>query len=268
MLLLFGKSKWEMSGAPLAAFLQRTKEDGYDAAEIFFAPEPDSGEVIGAATREAGLQLVAQVISGGSTPEEHLDSLSRQFAKAQAARPTLVNSHTGCDVFPLEENLRILRHAEALAQDAGLPLCHETHRGRPTFSGPGTRQLLGALPELRFTADFSHWFCVHESDLSNQPDNVAALIQRAFHIHARVGFEEGPQVSNPLEPSTLPVTEKFLTLWRRIISARRSDGTAQLIIVPEFGPQPYMPLDASGQPVADTWETNRRFLRYLREQLS
>lgn len=38
---------------------------------------------------------------------------------------------------------------------------------------------------------------VHESDLSDQLSRLESVFPHVFHIHGRVGFEEGPQVINP-----------------------------------------------------------------------
>jgi hypothetical protein len=52
--------------------------------------------------------------------------------------------------------------------------------------------MLRRIPSLTLTGDFSHFTCVHESMLADQPENVVACIAAVRHIHARVGFEEGP----------------------------------------------------------------------------
>lgn len=268
MKLLYTKSKWEAGNASVAQFLERAAADGYDGAEIHIAYTPEAPEAIEQAVRDAGMVLIAQMNTVGTTPQDHLDSLERQFEGCVKTRPLLINSHTGSDLFSHEDNLRIHQRALELSRASGVPFTAETHRSRPTFSGPSTRQLIEALPELHLTADFSHWFCVHESDLSNQPENVELAVSRTHHLHARVGFEEGPQVSNPLNAATLPTTEKFLAIWKRIVAARQSAGARQLTITPEFGPTPYMPLDLDGRPLADAWETNKNFLTWLKANLS
>jgi len=265
--VLYVKSKWEFGDATIPAFLRCDADDRYNGAEIHIAFTPEPAADIGKAVHDAGLLLIAQMNTWGDTPHEHIEILERQFADCVESRPLLINSQTGSDLFSLEENLRIHRRALELARESGVPFTAETHRGRPTFSGPSTRQLLQALPELRLTADFSHWFCVHESDLSNQPENVSLAINHTDHLHARVGYEEGPQVSNPLNADTLPTTGKFLALWRRIIDVRRAAGAKQLTITPEFGPAPYMPLDLDGRPLADAWQTNLEMLAWLRQHI-
>ena len=269
MKLIFAKSKWEMSDDSLDSFLQRAKADGFDAAEIYLPAQPESSLEIARQVADHGLLLVAQINTEGPTPTAHRDSLQRRFAAAMEAEPLLVNSHTGRDIFGFDDNADIFRAACEWSRDAGVPLAHETHRSRPTSAGPATAAYLQAIPELRLTADFSHWFCVHESDLSDQPQNVAAAIERTIHLHARVGFESGPQVGNPLAPAWAAMTDRFIGLWQRIVDVRRAAGAEFLTITPEFGQQPYMPIDPrTGAPVADAWEVNKAFLPILRQRLT
>ncbi len=98
---------------------------------------------------------------------------------------------------------------------------------------------------------------VHESDLSDQPDNLEIAINRAIHIHARVGYEEGPQVNDPRAPEWSTHLENHINLWKRIAENRKSQGAEYLTITPEFGPIPYVPtLPYTQKPLADVWEIN------------
>lgn len=268
MRIFFTKSKWEMWDDPLEDFLRRAASDGFDAVEIYLPAQPESPAEIAARVADHGLQLVAQINTEGATLAEHLATLEKRFAAAIETVPVLINSHTGRDIFPFEDNLAIFRRACELSQRSGIVFTAETHRSRPTGNGPGTRRLVEALPELRLNADFSHWACVHESDLSDQPENVDLAIQRASHIHARVGFDQGPQVPDPLASEWGTWTERHLAWWQRIIDARKADGTESLTITPEFGPPPYMPLNPKhGSPLADAWTINFRFKNYLKMAL-
>jgi len=268
MKILYTKSKWEAGKDSVSEFLKRVKSDGYDGVEIHVEFTPEEPIAIRRAVADAGLVMIAQMNTWGATADEHIEILERQFAGCVETQPLLINSQTGSDILSFEDNIRIHQRALELSRESGVPFTSETHRGRYTNSGPGTRQLLEAVPELHLTADFSHWFCVHESDLSNQPENVALAIRQTRHLHARVGYEEGPQVSNPFNEATMPTTKKFLALWQRVVDARRADGADCLTITPEFGPAPYMPLDLDGQPLADAWETNLAMLNWLRQNIT
>ncbi len=268
MKIIYTKSKWEMWDVPLEIFLERAKADGFEAVEIYLPALSESPAEIKRMLASHGLKLVAQIISEGTTPEAHRQSILERLDFAAQTEPLFVNSHTGSDLFSFEANCDIFTAADERALKHGLLLTHETHRGRPTYNAPDTRRYLEARPQMRINADFSHWFCVHESDLSNQAGNVDKAIQRAWHIHARVGFEEGPQVPDPLAPEWLSVTHKFVALWQRIIDARKSDGAEYLTITPEFGPPPYMPCEPhTGRPLADAWTVNVAFFHYLKDHL-
>jgi hypothetical protein len=177
-----------------------------------------------------------------------------------------VDCHTGADWFTFEENHTIFSRALELERELGVPLCHELHRGRALYNAPDTLRHLHALPGLRLTADFSHWQVVHESgDLARHATAVEAVITRAWHIHARVGFGEGPQVPDPRAAEWAEQVEINTGWWRRIVAARRSESRPWLTITPEFGPVPYMPtIPHENRPVADAWEVNC----WMREQLA
>jgi hypothetical protein len=168
-----------------------------------------------------------------------------------------MNCHAGRDIFPFEANVAIFQRLIELGTETGIPLLVETPRRRPTYSAVETRRYVEALPELRLTADFSHWMVVHETDLSDQEETLDLAIERSSHIHARVGFEEGPQVPDPRAPEWEQHVQRHLALWQRIVEARRREGAAILTITPEFGPPNYMHTHPfSNEPVADVWEIN------------
>jgi hypothetical protein len=63
--------------------------------------------------------------------------------------------------------------------------------------------------------------------------------------------------------------DKFVALWRRIIAARKADASPFLVITPEFGPPPYMPVEPfTRRPMADPWEVNVAFRQQLVELLN
>ncbi|HSI07903.1 MAG: sugar phosphate isomerase/epimerase family protein [Rariglobus sp.] len=257
MKLLFAKSKWEAPQLSLDAFLDRVVADRFDGSELYLGGQPETAALIRTAHSDRGLFCIAQVLTGGDTPAAHRETLVRQLDLAFETGVRLINVHVGSDVFEFSDNVALIAESQTRARAAGIPLCVETHRGRPTFSGPETVRLLKALPDLRLTADFSHWMCVHESTLENQPANLAHAQAHSDHLHARIGFPQGPQVGHPLAPEWASLRERYLELWRPIISRHRSEGREWFTITPEAGPPPYMPvLPFSGQPVADAWQVN------------
>jgi hypothetical protein len=122
------------------------------------------------------------------------------------------------------------------------------------------------IPSLRITLDLSHWVCVSESYLEYQQPAVELAISRADHIHARVGYPEGPQVPDPRMPEYSEALETHLAWWDRVV-AKKNQENALLTITPEFGPFPYMvQVPATGQPVCDQWDVNRWMMDLLRKR--
>jgi len=255
MRLRIARSKWDFEDLPLDRFLETITAAGFDASDIHLPSLRESPEETRALHARHRIPLVAMITSEGRTPEEHCASLAARFALAARCAPVHINCHTGKDTFSTEENLAVFREALGLSRRYGLSVSHETHRGRATYSATATRELLRRMPELRLTADFSHWCCVHESLLADQPEAVSLAIERSDYIHARVGHAQGPQVSDPRAPEWSAEVEAHLGWWRRIAGAQRAAGREELFVCPEFGPAPYMSLlPRSGTPVADLWE--------------
>lgn len=265
MKLTFGKSKWEMWDDPLEVFLRRVAESGFEATEIYLGSLHESPAEIVRLHAMYGLRLIGQILTQGQTHEEHIKSLEAQFEFASRCEVAFINSHAGRDIFLFEENLPIFQRVVQLSESSGIPVLVETHRGRPTYSAIETRKYLEAIPELRLTADFSHWMVVHESGLDDQAANLELAMSRADYIHARVGYAEGPQIPDPRAPEWKPTVERHLGLWQEIVDRHKQNGTEQLYITPEFGPPAYMHTTPfTNRPVGDVWEQNV----YMKELLA
>lgn len=268
MRILYIKSKWEMWDDSLESFLRRAREDGFDGTEIWLKTLREPPGEVADMHRAYGLKLLGQILTEGNTPDEHLRSLETQAAFALGCEPIAVNCHAGRDRFSFEDSLHILRRLVRLGQETGIDFYAETHRGRPTYSLVETVRYLDALPELMLTADFSHWMVVHESDLADQEKSLARAIEHSRHVHARIGYEEGPQVPDPRAPAWRGHVDRHLSLWQRIADKRMKAGASVLTITPEFGPPPYMhTVPFSDEPVADTWALNVYMQDFLKKEL-
>jgi hypothetical protein len=103
------------------------------------------------------------------------------------------------------------------------------------------------------------------------PDDESALalaISRARHVHARVGYAQGPQVPDPRAPEYEAELLAHEGWWRRIARAAAERGQALLTITPEFGPDGYLQqAPFSRRPVAELGELNRWMARRQRSNL-
>lgn len=256
--LIFAKSKWELPDLGLGDFLAKIKAAGFDASELYLPAVTEPSEEVRSAHEQAGLKLVAQIVTDGDTPSAHAESLRRLYVRALACGAMRVNCHTGTDWFSFAENVRLFELALALEAEHGVAICHETHRGRALYNAPDTQRFLAEFPRLRLTADFSHWQVVHETDdLARQAEAVETAIGRAWHIHARVGWAQAPQVADARASEFAPQLQTLLGFWRRILRAREAEGIDFVAITPEFGPPPYQPVEPGSQRLlSDPWEVN------------
>lgn len=268
MQIKYVRSLWGMELPALAANLAMIKDGGFDGVEMGVPASVAQREELCHLLDKLDLALVVQQWTEGASPLEHLNSFEGQYRLGAEFKPLLINAHTGKDYFTTAENLVILQHAKNLEQERGVPVLHEIHRGRATFSATATMALLEAMPALKLTADFSHWCCVHESLLQDQAARVRRAIEHSYHIHARVGYEEGPQITDPRAPEWQAAVETHLQWWQQIVTHHQKLGTKILTICPEFGPPHYMMTQPyTRQPVTDLWEINCYMKDLLKKRL-
>ena len=268
--IIFTKSFWELDldsfADPMLTFVVKVRDDGFDGTEMFLPLIDDEpGKVLDLHEEHHLRAPIIDIVTEGETPNDHRQSFDRMVDRALEFLPPLINSHTGRDVFAFADNVSLFEHAIAVSEEIGIPIVHETHRFRPTYSAIETRRYLEELPGLLLNADLSHWMVVHESDLSDQAETVETALRRSRHIHARVGFAEGPQVGNPMASIWAPQVERHIELWQRIVDHCREASVPTLAITPEFGPPRYAPVDAAGEPASDVWESNI-YMKDLRRQ--
>ena len=153
----------------------------------------------------------------------------------------------------------------SISKKTGIPITHETHRGRFSFAAHITKNYLQQIPELKLTLDISHWCNVHESMLSDQKEAVQLALSRTSHIHARVGHPQGPQVNDPAAPEWKSTLDQHLAWWDEIVRLHKENNAGILRITTEFGPAGYLPtLPYTQQPVADQWSINVFMLNLLK----
>lgn len=267
---------WGQEGKKASLFFARALEGGYDGIEINL---PESTEFV--AEFQATLKNIRTVHSDfifvaqqvlAPTQETSGEYLNRMKAKLEfltTLQPDFINSHTGKDYFSFDENCQIIDAAENIAARSGIPVLHETHRGRFTFHAASLLPYLNKFPELKLTGDFSHWCAVSESLLQDQKPILDRIIPHIHHIHARIGHEHAPQVNDPFAPEWRNHMEVFIGWWKRVIANQSVNGKRFISITPEFGPAPYMPaLPYSQKPLSDQWQTNVQIKDMLKRRFT
>ncbi|WP_195571506.1 sugar phosphate isomerase/epimerase family protein [Paenibacillus sp. 1001270B_150601_E10] len=244
------KALWGMEGTYEEQF-KRIAEAGYKGIEASL-PSPKDSERFKALLQEHRLDFIALIATSGA---DHALSFAEQVERCLDFKPLLINAHSGKDSMTFRDQVAFFTQALMIEEQAGIPVAHETHRGRAMFTPWGTRNLIEELPSLKLTADFSHWCCVCESLLHDQEECLRFLFPHVIHIHARVGYAEGPQVPHPGAPEYAGELQAHEAWWEQIITTKRAAGYTAMSITPEYGPPGYMhTLPFTGQPVSDLWE--------------
>ena len=239
----------------LQHYLPRWREVGYEAVEVSLRRVADPA-MFHQFIKSNELLWIPQIFSrdfvpGGSV-REHLDSLQQQIEECLDAKPVFFNAHSGSDTWTPAQAEEFYGAVLEMERKFGVPIAHETHRLR-YFGNPWTtRPILERFPTLKLTCDFSHWVCVAERLLDDCGEIIQLAADHCHHLHARVGFEEGPQVSDPRAPEWshhLSVHEKW---WELVWASQQQRRMAVSTLTPEFGPAPYLHLLPFTQaPVAD-----------------
>jgi sugar phosphate isomerase/epimerase len=272
MKTLFFCPRWGSEAIPFDDFFARVKSAGYDGVEMALPLDTRERDTILTQLRAHQLQLIGQHWECTLSPSDTYEAdFERYLYNLAEARPLFINSQTGKDFFTFERNVSLIQRADEISRETGVKIVHETHRGKFSFSINVLAPYLDNLPDLRLCADFSHWCAVAES-LLQDPEQQAILqtvFPRVDHIHTRVGFPQGPQVSDPRAPEFAEALECHLHWWDAIIARQRAAGAQTFTLTTEFGPAPYMPLlPYTRQPITSQWEINVHMMQLLRERYS
>ena len=145
-----------------------------------------------------------------------------------------------------------------LAKRSGVTLSFETHRSRSLFNPWVTQRIVEQLPDISLTVDFSHWCVVCERLIDTELDVIHAIADNVFHIHSRVGYEQGPQVPDPRAPEYTYALRAHQNWWQIIWQSQLKRQFKVTTMTPEFGPDGYLHETPFSQlPVANLWELNQ-----------
>lgn len=250
---------------PWTGSLGAFRDFGYRGVEVALAfVEPESAEEI----RASGLAIVPMIFTTGRDVPTHVESFRTQAQQAAQLNPPFITCHDGRDAFDRDDATRYYREVLAVEADLGVPVAHETHRGRILFNPWVTASVLDEFADIRLCCDFSHWVVVCERLIDDQIEIIRQCADRAIHVHARVGYNEGPQVPDPSDPLFAEELAAHERWWITVWASQRRRGVAVTTLTPEFGPPPYMQTEPfTGKPVADQqlvsdWQAARQRQRF------
>lgn len=199
---------------------------------------------------------------------KHQEQYKRHLHNLVEASPLFVNSHTGMDFFTRRQNSALIETAHEIELESGVTITHETHRSRFSFAAHVCLSYLEEFPFLKLTSDLSHWCCVAESLLENQAYAVEKAIEHTYHIHARVGSAQSPQVIDPRDRNYKTELQRFTEWWGFMIAKALEKKRSYITITPEYGPHPYSIYKANTRMLlGDQWEINNFIKNHLAESV-
>ncbi len=257
------KTLWGHVGG-LEEAIRACQKDGFDGIEG--QPPSDKREQVRfrTACAAASLDYIAEICTAGNyvpdrqaAPADHLKSFHNQAQAALECAPLFLTAIAGCDAWDIGQSVDFFGEAMTLARKLGITVSFETHRSRSLFNPWITRDILRQLPTLKLTCDFSHWCVVCERLIGSEPEVLAMCAAHAHHIHARVGYDQGPQVPHPAAPEYYPALTAHEQWWVQIWRSQLTRGMTVSTLTPEFGPDGYLQCRPfTREPAADLAEIN------------
>ncbi len=273
MKLKLFKTLWGFEGSYEAA-VKTAVEQGYDGIE---APVPKTikeAEQFSVLLEQHQLMYIAEIATTGTyvpdrrlSMQDHLNDLKDNFSRLQHLKPLFITCLGGCDAWRESDSLLFFKKAINIADEFGVLISFETHRGRILFNPWVTKHIVKEIPEIKLTCDFSHWCVVCEGLQETEAELIYSLLPNAWHVHGRVGYDQGPQVPDPRIPLYKNDLEKHGEWWQWIWSEHHHQGKNMTTVTPEFGRDGYEYRDLDeGLPLINVDEINVWIAGYLRSR--
>src|SRR5690348_7961129 len=243
---LAGEPEW-----PLQTQLAMIRDAGYDGVGVRFV-DPAFATDVTSFLRSHGMIWQAQCYP---KTVDDLKPVLELVAKLGADHVNLqpdVRPQTIAACIPLLEGWR------RLADQADVAVHVETHRDRMTTDLFFTLQLLDCFPDLRLTADLSHYLVGREFAWPVDDVNHALIhriLDNTWGLHGRIASREQVQISLDF-PQHQGWVKLFMGWWEYGIRSwkKRAGPDATLTFLCEFGPPPYAITGRDGKELSDRWK--------------
>jgi hypothetical protein len=267
--LRFYQSLWateqRRTGVPERSFAERfdaVKEAGYDGMAV------DLGALDLTAARTCVREYARTGLSGMLTAfPTSIEALrpALHLAKEIGAPFVIVVGQ----IMPLavHDMVSVVREWLRVAAEESMPIQFETHRNCITNDMFATLQLLEAVPQMRLSADLSHYVVDREmmQPITAEMQNyVVRVLKRSDSFQGRIATRN--QIQVPIAfPQHRDWLETFLGWWREGFRLWRSRSPDKdLIFLCELGPPNYAITDANGDELSDRWKEALELKRLAR----
>ena len=236
---------------PLQRQLAMIRDAGFDGAGVRFI-DPAFATEVTSFLRAARHDLAGAVLS------DLVDDLKPVLELVAKLGADHVNLQPNVRPQRLEPCIPLLDGWRRLADQAGIAVHVETHRDRMTTDLFFTLQLLDCFPDLRLTADVSHYLVGREFAWPVDDVNHAMIhriLDNSWGIHGRIASREQVQVSLGF-PQHQGWVALFMDWWEYAIRSwrKRAKPDAVLTFLCELGPPPYAITGPDGSELSDRWQ--------------
>ncbi len=231
--------------------LEMIRAAGFDGCGVRFA-DRDYARTVTGFLREHGMSWQAQCYP------RTVDELKPIIEHVQELGADHINLQADVRPYRLEDCVPYIEGWHRLASDAGIVLHIETHRDRMTTDLFFTLHLLDRFPDLRFTADLSHYLVGREFAWPVDAENHALMhriLDSSWAFHGRVASREQVQIQTSFAHHRQWV-DLFMGWWEYGFRSwqRRAGPDATLTFLCELGPTPYAITGADGYELSDRWQ--------------
>ncbi|MBL8559779.1 MAG: hypothetical protein JNM47_13720 [Hyphomonadaceae bacterium] len=225
-----------------------TNEDVFDAlraAKVEAVQTRDPAPFLKAGFRATGMGRILSTDDADAVAHVGVDS---------GLQATTI--HLGDGLETDDDAKRLLSATLEASVRHGHPLHVEIHRATLTQDMRRTLTLVEHFPEVRFTADLSHWYTGLEmtyGDFAGKLDRLAPVFERVRMIHGRIGDSGCMQVGMSVAPQRDAIGH-FREMWRRCCEG----------FLRGAGPGDFLPFAAELLPNAVTYQGQHVPLNYAR----
>ncbi|HKS94562.1 MAG TPA: sugar phosphate isomerase/epimerase [Terriglobia bacterium] len=226
----------------------RVKEAGFEGIE-FWVEEKDEDRV------RALLDQTGLFLGTGFHPNSPAD-FRKALTQARRLHAEYIFVHPGNAFMSDEDAAALVREGYKIAQDLGVPMTLETHRGTVTENPYRAMRLAERVPELRLTGDLSHYGVGGEiggAPASEMIRLLSPLLDRIETLQTRI--TNGEQVQLDVGQGEGELAQKWVALWAEVLRRwrKRAQPGDWFPFSTELGPPAYSIVDAQGREVSDRW---------------
>ena len=219
--------QWSVGPRSASDFLPAIIEAGYQGAQVFLP------------THAAGAKAAGLADVSGIGTLRHIDEVDAVIGMWSGSVVSSLTLHLGTGFESSIEALKLVERTLTSASQFNVRVLIETHRGT-LFQDPArTLSLIEQFPELRFTADLSHWYTGVEmvyGDFDSKLRAIRPVFERCQMIHGRISDPGCIQVAvdGVLDPSAH--VEHFRRMWRCVLDQCQVGGAESMPFVVELLP--------------------------------